>query len=801
MSPRADGGADARSIFTRGVTAVVVMAVAMAGSIPFSRPAQAAFDPVTDALGAAIEELGTVIAVGSSIEELAEALPLTGISPAASQGLDLLNSLQTGLSDLRTDIANAGAPDSIEDELEAADQTLPGDVEFTVGDVVLVDNGGVIDYTIPLSLTRTVTVPIGFESDVFDMAGSTIEIDLSLSTTLELRFDTNAVLDPDTAFSLRVPPVFSLNAAAAAGSDIVASTRIGVTDATATLSGLTLDVDFAVPLVDPDGTGGITREEWMNTQVGDLVGDVTRSGSVAGSLTFDTSLIAGSPDTPSIPIGDADLSNGYSFTLPDLGSLADFSLISPAAIIAGIGQAAAGIGGAQSVGDIELPFISGSVRRIAQASRPILDVVDALGVICGTEGAGDAVPSGSVEDLASGTTVYCRAVVTTGVQAGSVTWTAPDASEDTNTSGASADGTVGLTPSKNAVFTTSADGDFDVSVAYTATFDDNNDGIPDRTEARTSTQPPMSVQALAEKFVELGDFDTSAADLFAYDAATHALTADLSMSIDPDPVSLPINVGSQLESETGIAGLQTTSGDLTADAGEVSVDLRAGVFLLPPDEWDTVHRAGGGCPDPSITDPAECDDALNLFFVGVDPAGPEFAVSDASFAANSPTLSGQLGFLEVTADVPTFELARADDTQPVISVQLNPSGTMDVDGVPVPNAIPLRELLFDITGRTQVSPLNLAFAGQFEITAELNGNPRGVGGRRRDLGSGARRQPDDHARPRLRRSVPELQPRAQPVRQRHQRHAQRDRARGRGRHLRAQRDRGAPGQHDRRLVV
>ena len=271
-----------------------------------------------------------------------------------------------------------------------------------------------------------------------------------------------------------------------------------------------------------------------------------------------------------------------------------------------------------------------------------------------------------------------------------------------------------------------------VSVAYTAEFDDDNDNSPDRTEARTSTQAPLSVQGLATAFKALAPFQAPAASLFQYNSTTHALTADLSMTIDPAPVTLPINVGSQLESETGVAGLQTTGGNVVADAGPISLDLKAGVFLLPEEDWDTVARAGGGCPDPSIVDPALCDDALNLFFVEVDPTGGEFSVADASFALSNtpvPSLSGQLGYLEVTASVPQFELGRADATAPVIRVDLTPQpGSMTVGGIAVPNAIPLRELLFDITGRTSVSPLNLKFEGDFDISASLNGANIGTAG-------------------------------------------------------------------------
>ena len=83
-----------------------------------------------------------------------------------------------------------------------------------------------------------------------------------------------------------------------------------------------------------------------------------------------------------------------------------------------------------------------------------------------------------------------------------------------------------------------------VSVAYTAEFDDDNNNSPDRTEARTSTQAPLSVQGLATAFKALAPFQAPAASLFQYNSTTHALTADLSMTINPAPVTLPINVGS-----------------------------------------------------------------------------------------------------------------------------------------------------------------------------------------------------------------------------------------------------------------
>ena len=210
-----------------------------------------------------------------------------------------------------------------------------------------------------------------------------------------------------------------------------------------------------------------------------------------------------------------------------------------------------------------------------------------------------------------------------------MTWTPIGASVPRNSSGADADGTVGISPMVNAEFTMDAAGDFDVDVAYTATFDDDNDeGTPPRTEPRTSTLPPFSLQQLANELDALGDFDALPTDLIDFDPDTSALRVDLAKTFDPAGVEIPINVGNQLEAGTGVAGLQSDDAVVSASASGVGIDLTAGVFLLPPADWGTV-TVDGGCPDPSVM--GDCADALNLFFVEVDPApgAHEFVVEDA----------------------------------------------------------------------------------------------------------------------------------------------------------------------------
>src|SRR5262245_39195322 len=81
-----------------GLAAITIMTttvVVESGSV-----ARAA-DPVTQTLASAMETLGDAIAAGSSLQQAAEAVPFTGISPALAGGLDMLQSLQGTLGQLK----------------------------------------------------------------------------------------------------------------------------------------------------------------------------------------------------------------------------------------------------------------------------------------------------------------------------------------------------------------------------------------------------------------------------------------------------------------------------------------------------------------------------------------------------------------------------------------------------------------------------------------------------------------------------------------------------------------------------
>jgi Ca2+-binding RTX toxin-like protein len=708
----------------RTLVGLLATSLALGTPIVIVDPALASPIPETQALADALDDLQSTLGQIANLEELADAIPLSDISPSGPEGLDVIDALSNTLGNLPSSFVEE-APSAVQDELEGLDADVGGvhvvfgcDGSCDAGEtpVSVTDNSGVISLTIPVELTRSASVPLTFDSNVIDLTGDPLTIELAASTTLSAEFDTaQALSTPLQAFRLTTNPTITASADATAAS-VTAATRIGVADATATLKNLAVHAAFSAPLADPDNQGGITREELTVTQAEDFA-DVTRTGTVAGTIEFDTSLIGGSPDAGPFDIGDANLGDGYSFTLPGLGDLGSFSLISPEGIIAGIGQAAAALGGGQAATDPKLPFLGGTVRRLVQASRPVLDVVDALGVVCGTENV--SPPTGSVEDLAANADVYCQAFVTTGVQAGSVSWASTVATIVENGSGANADGTVGVGATKSAHFKMTAPGDFDATVAYTATFDDDNDGTPDRTENRTSQRPPRTIQQIAQKIDDLGNFDLPAVQIPDYNTATKALKFKLTKTFNGGQVDLPLDVGDKLENGTGLVGLKTTNGSIQAAATGIKIDLTPGVLLLPEDDWDTIGGPGG-CPDPT---PGSCDDPnpLDLFFVEVNPTGAELEVQNATFTLNAPKLAGQLGYLGVTADVGTFALQRRDTNLPLLRLDLAPAGAMTVNGSPLANAIRLRELLFKIGDRVNLAPLNLKLDGALTVKAELSG--------------------------------------------------------------------------------
>ena len=343
----------------------VVMAIGTTFGIGATPAVVHAADPATAALANAMDTLGSVLAAGSSLQQAAEAVPFTGIAPALQSGLDMTASLQATLGQLKNNINNFEdqAPGAVGDALEGLDTTTVGGVNVVVGcdaacdagenPVVVTSAAGIVSITLPLRLSKTIaSTPLAFDDvgHVLTLSGGALGVNLTASTTLHLTFDTNTyIANAGEAFAVG-PFSVSFTAGLVAASSIVAATTLGVTKATATLKGLTVNAGISVTFKDPDTVGGITLDEFQNTTAGDLVA-VARTGSVTGLLDLDTTLIPGSPDATNINIGDGTLADGFSFTLPALTAFNPFTFTSPEALVAMLGQAAIALGGGQTSTD------------------------------------------------------------------------------------------------------------------------------------------------------------------------------------------------------------------------------------------------------------------------------------------------------------------------------------------------------------------------------------------------------------------------------------------------------------------
>lgn len=730
---------------------LVVLWAALFGLV-FAQSGQAAAPDNDDALAikSALTSLTSTLDGLAGHGILADAVPLTGLDPTSTSGLnlaDVLNALPSNLGSEFTeaDPLTATGREAIRDAIEDIDDggLTVGSVNIVVGCpgtatscstpnapvTVAQTPDGKVDLTIPVRATRSVAPTVSFSTNVADLTGGTLNADLVAALTIPVRYDpTLRTTAPAQAVSLLVTPTTpSLDLSASLTSATASlSANIGITDVTAALSGLNVNVGLGARLVDPDGNGRITQDEWSATALNDLT-TLSRSGNAAGTLTFDTGLTSATNPDLSVPFNQAlNTTTGFSFPSVSLGSLASFTNVTPEQIVSGLASAAAAIAGSQGQGDAELPFLDGSISDIARAAQPLVDFVDKQAVVCGTTDA--TPPSGSVERLTAGTDVFCQAFVSQAPVGGTVTWTVPAGTPaatiatGSNTTGADADGTVGPTPTKRAKFRMNGTGRFDAKAAYQVLQNGTNVN-------KTSERPPSSVQQLVTKLAQLGGFDPApdgvGSKIESYDSATQALRFHLKRTFDPGAAAVAYDFGDQLEKASGVVGLQVVGTPaMSATADDITIDITFGVLLGALSQIGT----GQPCPDPTVTTGPCPTTELDRFFVEVNPTAPELKVQDASFTATLPTLKGRLGFLDVTATTDALTVSRATTTDPLFRLDVNvPAGGLNVGTATLANAVRLRELLFKLPQLIPAPQLNLQMSGGINVTAKAGATALGSG--------------------------------------------------------------------------
>ena len=238
-------------------------------------------------------------------QALAETLPLVDLAPGSADALRLGSLLEDHLID-GANALDAGytSLQDLEDDLEALDGTEDG-VALTVGDVVITGaSGGNVDVTIPITGSRSLAQPLDFTAGPATIDGGTLDLDLSLSTTLMFRLDASQTAPfPATAFSLVVPadapPAIDVCARASTTVDAFTA-RLGFTDVTVSTDGpAKLDACTEITFGDPDSDGVLTRDEFASHALTEIAEAVVVDGDPAGNdldATFelDATLIPGS---------------------------------------------------------------------------------------------------------------------------------------------------------------------------------------------------------------------------------------------------------------------------------------------------------------------------------------------------------------------------------------------------------------------------------------------------------------------------------------------------------------------------
>ncbi|MDX6375471.1 MAG: hypothetical protein QOD98_4459, partial [Nocardioidaceae bacterium] len=548
--------------------------------------ASASDDPQVTAAGAALQDYIAAIGDVATLPSLAQQLPLTTLQPAGAAGLALSSTLAAVSSGLAGSYADT---DALVAALEARDGTTGG-VAYALGcaatpcgsatPVTGVKTGSSLALVVPVHLSRTVSAPLAFNSGPVKVRDGSIEAALTFDTTLHLTVNLATVVASPTT-SIGLAPVTATVAATVTNANAAVTVDLGLT---------TLDVALAVPsaslalpiaITDPDGVGGLTRDELTNTALADRASS-TVTKALNATATFDSPLLPATPDataTLSIVGGNVNAS----FASGAFDALGDFSKISADDLLGGVGQLGAGLSSLSAGADVALPFLHEGLATLAKLAQPVLDFVSSQSVVCGTTDS--SPPSGPVDGTTAGLLFFCSATALGAVRPGSIAWTVKGATAFTDADHANGDDTISPTSTANALrkraqFKTTGTEPLVVTATYE--LDDT-----DHTKQSVS-QPPTTAASLMARLHGIAGFDLPS-DALSYDPATKALDFHLVRTFNIPAGSLPngtIDIGDKLKALTGISalGARTASGassaTLKVGLKNVTLDIHFGVLLV-----------------------------------------------------------------------------------------------------------------------------------------------------------------------------------------------------------------------------
>jgi Ca2+-binding RTX toxin-like protein len=341
------------------VPALIVLLVAGLSS------SQAADPPLGDATSASdvssgLQSLAQSLGGLGGLDELGQTVPFTDFAPTGANGLAFANAFVQSLKNQLN-----GQVFSSLTELQsylndpARDGTFAG-VHVDVGAPALSQAGGIYSLGLSLDLTRPgASTPIKLDTSAVDVDGGSVALSLHTTASLTVNYD------PAQPAATRVylsgasnPKVDTTIAATANFTSSPFHVNLGFSDVTV---GGTVDVGASVgaAILDPDGNGRITADEWSSTAAVNQFDVSFGSTHANAALTLTSDIqtpLGGSLPAATISVTDNDLTNGVNTPNVSLGALGDFKNIQPQDFLSGIGSVAVMMSALESTGPAGFSF-------------------------------------------------------------------------------------------------------------------------------------------------------------------------------------------------------------------------------------------------------------------------------------------------------------------------------------------------------------------------------------------------------------------------------------------------------------
>lgn len=367
----------------RAIAAVTSGALALFGLVVVSPPAVAQAEDVQKIL-AGITDFGGFSEQLATVGKLGEALPLLGVSPGAALGFG--------------DLVVKTVHDPLKDKQNFPDLAgtyqLGGDRPGTLN-VQTSDTNGIKRVDATLHVTTVADkqpVTVADPSVSFTTSGA-VDVTFTLDAKFHFAYQDSSktfwvVRDGDS-------PKFTVGAKGALDPDAVPAAGFGIlgVDLDKANSHVTVEANITASADDPNGDGKLTEISEPGAAAGLFhIGLGAPAGKVDAQLKFTSQPLAGANVgglTGTIGVQWPDIASGapqISVTGPDLAQLNRFTTLSPRDLLEGLSHLVNSIDAVQRaqwgsvadpVGNVNLPFMRGTVADAVKAGSALAKFVDA----------------------------------------------------------------------------------------------------------------------------------------------------------------------------------------------------------------------------------------------------------------------------------------------------------------------------------------------------------------------------------------------------------------------------------------